>query len=67
MLRRWCRRSLHDKILIGIARAMLIIMFTCLCMIDSEQWWLFVLVAMLCGSYLAVYTYANRDYRGEII
>ena len=64
---RWWSRSTHDKVLIGTARAVLFVMLVCVCMLDSEQWGWFAMIGALCGAYLVVYTYANRDYKGDIV
>ena len=64
---RWWSRSMHDRLLIGTARAVLFVMLACMCMLDSDGWYWFLMVALLCIAYLSAYAYANKDYKGKIL
>lgn len=61
------RRKMHNVILINFARFIFTIAVICFCMLDSEKWWLFLIVAGVCIAYLSLYYYANKDYDGNII
>lgn len=64
--RRWRRRSLHDKILIGITAFAVLAVAVSLCMLDSQNWLLFFSVAVVGCVWILLFTYANMRSCSEI-
>lgn len=58
---------MRNKVLIWWARLVFALMLACLCMLDSDDFVLFLGIAVMCLVYLVTYAYANKDYMGRIL
>ena len=56
-----------NKILIWTARIVFTLMCAFLCFLDSDSTGVFLFLASLCGGYLTLYAWVNRDYKGVIM
>ena len=63
---RWDRRSLHDKALIIIAVIAVIVTVFSICMLDSENWMVPFIVAVVGYVWILLFTYANMRSCSEI-
>lgn len=60
------KRSLHNLVLITINWLVATVMMVSACLLDSEDWLVFLAIVMVCAGYLALYTYVNID-RGGVL
>ena len=58
---------MKNKILIWTARIVFTLMCAFLCLLDSDSTGVFLFLASLCGAYLTLYGWVNRDYKGVIM
>lgn len=58
---------MKNKVLIWTARIVFTLMCIFVCLLDSAHCGIFLFLAALCGGYLTLYGWVNRDHEGRII
>lgn len=54
------KRSLHDKVILTITAIVYVVMLTCGCFLDSDDWRLFFRIETICFFYMTWFALANR-------